>query len=301
MKYIVTEATSSLGVELCQYLVSNHQDVYAICDAETNKSEILPKSELLHTIYLYKVAYNNLNDQIPNADIFVYLGSLETNTRKNLLKEEYLQIIDGCMDALMVARRIGCSLFVNMGSYEEYGITKEIQGERTLLFPISDFGRACVILGKIATEYCRYAGIKYLHLRLFSIYGDNNDPDSLIANCINKMKNDESIELPSCVQNWNYIYLKDAIKQVGLLINYAIKKSEFISESFQIASDDTRSLQYYIKELKQILCSSSELNFGNIQEKKEYSLQPDISKTKNAIGFISDYTFEEGIKEIIKF
>lgn len=301
MKYIVTDATSFLGIELCRYLVSNHQEVYAICDAGTNKSDILPKSELLHTIYLYKVDYSSLNDQILSADVFVNLGGSEITTGKDLSRDDYLQTIDSSMDALMAARRIGCGLYVNLGSYEEYGVTKEIQGERTLLFPISDYGRASVLSGQIASEYCRFADIKYLHLHLFSIYGGKDYPNSFIANCIIKMQKDEPIDLPPCIQNWNYIYLKDAIKQVGLLINYAIKKSDFISESFQIASDDTRSLQYYIKELKQILCSSSELNFGNIQEKKEYSLQPDISKTKNAIGFISDYTFEEGIKEIIKF
>lgn len=299
MKYIVTEATTSLGIELCQYLVSNHQDVYAICDAGYNKSDILPKSELLHAIYLYKVEYRSLKDQIPNADVFVNLRSGEKTTGKYLSREEYTQIIDSSMDALMAARSIGCGLYVKTGSYEEYGITKEIQGERTLSFPISDYGRVCMISGQIASEYCRFAGIKYLHLRLFSLYGDNNNPDSLIAKCINKMKNNEPIDLPTCIQNWNYIYLKDAVKQVGLLMDYAIKKSDFISETFQIASDDTRSLQYFIREIKQILSSSSELNFGSIQTEIAYSLQPDISKTKETIEFISDYTFEEGIKEII--
>ena len=300
MKYIVTEATSSLGIELCRYLVSNHQEIFAICDAGNNNSDILPKSELLHTIFLYKVEYGSLNNQIPSADVFVNLGGWEIATGKDLSKEKYLQTIDSCMDALMAARRIGCRLFVNTGSYEEYGITKEIQGERTLLFPISDFGRASVISGQIACEYCRFASIKYLHLRFFSIYGEKNYPDSFIDNCIKQMQKNEHIDLPSCVQNWNYIYLKDAVKQVGLLMNYALINGDFKSESFQIASDDTRSLQYFIREIKQIISSSSELNFGIIQEEKVYSLQPDISKTKEAIGFISDYTFEEGIKEIIK-
>lgn len=300
MKYIVTEATSSLGIELCRYLVSNHQEVYAICDAGTNKSDALPKSELLHTIYLYKVEYSSLNDQISSADVFVNMGGLEITTGKDLSKGELMQTIDTNMDALMAARRIGCSLYVNTGSYEEYGITKEIQDERTLLFPISDFGRASMISGQIASEYCRFAGIKYLHLRLFSIFGNRDYPNSFIANCIKQMQKNEPIDLPSCAQNWNYIYLKDAVKQVGLLMDYAIKKSAFINESFQIASDDTRSLQYFIKELKQILCSSSELNFGSIETENVYSLQPDISKTKETIGFISDYTFEKGIREIIK-
>lgn len=299
MKYIVTDAASSFGIELCRYLVSNHQEVYAICDAGTNKSDILPKSELLNTIYLYKDEYSSLNDQIPNADIFVNLGRVVRTTGNDLSKEDSLQSIETSMDALMTARKIECNMYVDMGSYEEYGVTKEIQGERTLLFPISDFGRTSVISGQIASEYCRFAGIKYLHLRLFSIYGDINHPNSFIANCIKQMQKGEPIELPSCIQNWNYIYLKDAVKQVGLLMDYAIKKSDFISETFQIASDDTRSLQYYIKELKLILCSSSELNFGSIQEEKVYSLQPDISKTKETIGFISDYTFEEGIKKLL--
>ena len=293
MKYIITEASSSFGIEMCRYLISTHQEVYAICDAGENKPNFLPESDLLHKIYLYKPEFGDLKDQIANADVFVNLCHV------SMTHNERTRYLDNTMDALLSARKMGCGLYVGTGSYEEYGITKEIQGERTLLFPISDYGRACMISGQIATDYCRFAGIKYLHLRLFSVYGDKDCPNSLIDNCIKQMQKDEHIDLPSCVQNWNYIYLKDAVKQVGLLMDYAIKKSDFISESFQIASDDTRSLQYYIKELKTILNSSSELNFGSIQEEKEYSLQPDISKTQDAIGFISDYTFEEGIIKLL--
>lgn len=161
-----------------------------------------------------------------------------------------------------------------------------------------------MIVYDIASKYARYAGIKYLHLRLFSMYGDEDYSDALIDNCIKKMLKNEKIDLPLCTQNWNYIYSKDAVKQMGLLMDYALRRENFKNESFQIASEDTRSLQYFIKELKKILNSSSELKFGSIQTDRDYSLQPyslqpDITKTKDAIGFVSNYTFEQGIREIL--
>lgn len=299
MKYVLTGVSNKLGVELCQYLVSYHQKVYAICNAGKALTNTLPESEFLHVIYLYKPEYRSLKDQISDADVLVNLGWEEMTSDKDLSTDDFSQCLDSSLDALIAARKMGCKLFVNIGSYEEYGITKERQSERTILFPLSEYGRAKKSIGEMASEYLRFVGIKYLHLRLFSIYGVFDQHDSLITNCIDKMKNDEKIELPTCLQNWNYLYIKDAVKQMVLLMEYALQKEDFRTESFQIASEDTRSLQYYIKELKKILNSRSELIFGSVQADQDYSLQPDMSKTKDAIDFVSDYSFEKGIENII--
>lgn len=299
MKYVLTGVTNRLGAEICQYLVSNQQEVYAICNASKTLTATLPESDLFHVIYLYKPEYRYIKDQIPNADVLVNLDWEETVSDEKSSKENLALCIDTNMDALVAARNMGCKLFVNTGSYEEYGITKEKQSERTLLFPLSENGRAKKVIEEMASEYLRFVGIKYLHLRLFSIYGLFEQHDSLITMCIEKMQNNERLELPSCVQNWNYIYIKDAVKQMALLMEYALQKEDFRTETFQIASEDTRSLQYFINELKRILNSRSELIFSSMQPNQEYSLQPDIKKTKEAIGFVSDYTFERGIENII--
>ena len=46
--------------------------------------------------------------------------------------------------------------------------------------------------------------------------------------------------------------------------------------------------------------SKSELNFGAITPANVVSLNPDVSKTEAAIGFISQYVFKDIINNIIR-
>lgn len=299
MKFVITGATGFIGLELCQHLLENGHEVYAICRQGSLKTGNLPKDTKLHVVYANMSAYRTLSQQIDHVDIFVNLAWDATNHDGCDKEDAKICNIDYSLDAIIASRHMGCKLFVEAGSQEEYGITKERQSERTLCYPLSEFGRAKYVIYNMYSEYARIIGMKYLHLRLFSIYGAGDKTLSLISICIDKMLNNEPVDLALCMQNWNFVYLKDAVKQISLLSEYAFNNKDFKQEVFQIASEDTRCLQYFVLEMKELLESSSELRFGAEQPQNIVSLQPDMTKTKSAIGFISEFSFADGIKEVL--
>ena len=301
MKYIITGATSFIGIELCNYLLVCGHEVYAVCRKSSAKIDSLPKETALHVIYANMSDYRNLNEQIQYADVFVNLAWDATKHEGRDQKEEQWKNVEYSFDSLIAARQMGCLLFVEAGSQAEYGITLNSQTEQSECHPFTEYGKAKLSLKNIAFAYTKMTGMKYIHLRIFSTYGENDKSWTMVSSSIAKMQNDEPVDLSPCMQNWNFIYVKDAVKQIALLCNYAIQSESFTQEIFQIASEDTRPLKEFVEEMKSVTKSNSELRFGAIHPQQIVSLQPDMSKTKAAIGFISDYCFSKGIEKMIKY
>ena len=70
---------------------------------------------------------------------------------------------------------------------------------------------------------------------------------------------------------------------------------------YNIASGQPKPLKEFVTELKDILCSTSEIEFGAIKygPNGPVNLEPDISKVKLALNWSPTTSFYEGIKSII--
>lgn len=299
MKYVITGATSFIGIELCRFLIAKENEVYAVC-RKSSKVGFLPQNTNLHLVYADMSEYRQLDNQIKKADVFINLAWGATRHEGRDQKEAQWKNVEYSFDSLIAARMIGCQLFVEAGSQAEYGITLESQTEQSECHPFTEYGKAKLTLKDIAFAYTKMIGMKYIHLRVFSTYGENDKSWTMVSGTIKKMLKNEPVDLSPCQQNWNFIYVKDAVKQIALLCDYAIQKESFTQEIFQIASEDTRKLMDFVEEMKEITGSDSELRYGAFLPQQAVSLQPDISKTKAAINFVSDYTFSEGIRQILK-
>lgn len=299
MKYVITGATSFLGGHLCDYLLGEGQEIFAICRQESPKTSKLQQHKNLHIIYADMSEYRQLGNLINQADVFVNLAWNATIHEGRDQKESQWQNVEYSFDALKAARHMGCKLFVEAGSQAEYGSTQECQTEDCVCLPFSEYGKSKLALKDMAFAYVKLTGMKYIHLRIFSTYGEGDKEWTMIISCLKKMLHNEPVDLSPCTQNWNFVYVKDAVKQIALLCDYAFRKDDFTQEIYHVASEDTRPLKDFVMEMKRQTDSDSRLNFGAVTPSHFVSLQPDMTKTKSAIGFISDYKFAEGIKNVI--
>jgi nucleoside-diphosphate-sugar epimerase len=92
------------------------------------------------------------------------------------------------------------------------------------------------------------------------------------------------------------VYVKDAARQIAELSLYAYNNKEFYQEVFNIASNDTRKLQDFIVSMKRVLGSSSELSFGGYNAEKDVNLNPDTKKTTAIVKPLTEWKFENVIK-----
>ena len=290
-----------IGIRLCQYItLLNDCKVYAVCREGSSGLNKLPANKNIEVVFSDLEHINNIAKVIEKADVFINLAW--TNTDHDGRNNAILQGInvDYAKEAMRVSALIGCKLFVEAGSQAEYGFVQDLITEETPCNPEVEYGKAKLSVLKEGSLLCNSLGIKYLHLRIFSTFGENDRPWTLIMSAIDKMQKNENLELSSCTQNWNYLYVADCVKQILLLCKYVLNSPSFKSGVYHIASKDTRPLKDYLDEMKSVLCSNSVLNYGTFIPSKQVSLNPSVAKTEVAIGFINEVSFAEAIKLIIK-
>ena len=300
MRYVVTGATGFIGAEFIFTLLNAGNTVYAIGRNETKARTILPVSDSLNFVKAELSEFKDLDSKIPEADVFVnFAWDGITVSGRDMTDVQKLNI-QYAKEAMQAAKRMGCSLFVETGSQAEYGIVNEVISEDTPCNPFSEYGKAKLALSKECDELSHAIGIRYLHLRIFSVFGLRDHEHTLIKTSMDKLQQNMPVDLSPCTQDWNFLYVKDAAKQIMLLCEHAVQSESYQSEVFNIASDDTRVLKEYMLELKSVLHSTSELNFGAVQSARIVSLNPDINKLQKAINFVSSYTFADAIREMTK-
>ena len=298
MKFFVTGASSFIGVELCRYLADNGHHVIAMSRKENDQLDAIAVSGNLQVFY---ADMQNLMEKAKDvkADVFIHLawaGALLGQRDNKELQEGNIRF---SLECVKLSKRMGCQLYVDAGSQAEYGIVSGVLTEETPCNPVSAYGKAKLQMYNETRELTKQLGLKYIHLRILSVYGENDHPNTLIISSLKKLKNNEPIEMRSGGQKWNYVYVKDAVRQIAELVLHACDDDDFSCEVYNIASEDTRKLQDFVIAMKEICGSQSELKFGGYDKEKDVNLNPDVRKTKILVIPFTNYSFEDTIRSMV--
>ena len=298
MTFFITGASSFIGVELCRCLAGNGHQVIAMSRRENEQLNDIANNGYLQVFY---ADMQNLMERAIDvkADVFIHLawaGALLGQRDNQELQEGNIRF---SLECVKLSKRMGCQLYVDAGSQAEYGIVPGVISEETPCNPVSAYGKAKLKMYHETRELAQKIGLKYIHLRILSVYGENDHPNTLIMSSLRKLKNNEPIEMRSGGQKWNYVYVKDAARQIAELSIYAVNNEGFRQEVYNIASNDTRKLQDFIIAMKLTISSASELLFGGYNPKKDVNLNPDTKKTAVIVKPLTSYVFDEVIKEMI--
>lgn len=299
MVFFITGASSFIGVELCRYLSDNGHEVIAMSRRANDHLEEIAKDGHLEVFRVDMHTLPELAEDV-KADVFVHLAWAGTTheERNNLaVHEENVRL---SLECVKLAKRMGCKLYVDAGSQAEYGIVPGVITEETECHPFSPYGKAKLQMYKESSSLTKQLGMKYIHLRILSVYGENDHEETLIKSSLKKFLANDPIELRSGEQKWNYVYVKDAARQICKLAIYAIFNEDFKQEVYNIASNDTRKLGDFIKVMKEISGSSSELSFGGYNPEKDVNLNPDTNKTSGVVNPLTEWEFEKVLRMMFK-
>lgn len=297
MKYVITGATSFIGRELVARLLEMGNEVVAVCRSQSAHRSDIHVGATVITADLE--SYKDLPRQIPNADVFIHLAWAGTSHAERLCPEIHCKNIKYTLDAIYAAKQMGCQLFTESGSQAEYGIHHQLISEESPCEPVTEYGKAKLAVKEAGFDLSETLGIKYLHLRIFSTYGEKDHDRTLVMSALDKMLAHQPIELTECSQKWNFLYVKDAVQQIAALCNYAVNSTEFQHEVYNIASEDTRELKSFVEEMRSLTRTTAPCLYGAVAVSAPVSLQPDISKMQKAIGRCTFLPFAEGIRKII--
>ena len=295
MIFFITGASSFIGVELCRYLSVNGHSVIAMSRRENEHLEAIKKDG---HIQVFRADMQSLFDKAKgiSADVFIHLawaGTTHEDRNDPAIHEENVRL---SLECVKLAKQMGCQLYVDAGSQAEYGIVPGMLSEVTPCNPVSAYGKGKLKMYQESNILTRELGLKYIHLRILSVYGENDHDETLIKSALKKLKANEPIEMRSGGQKWNYVYVKDAARQIAVLSIHAVNYEGVQEEVYNIVSNDTRKLQNFIIAMKEITGSASELSFGGYNPEKDVNLNPDTKKISAIVKPLTEWVFEEVIK-----
>ncbi len=296
MRFFITGASSFIGVELCRYLSDNGHEVIAMSRRDNEHLEKIAKGGHLEVFRADMLSLPELAKDV-KADVFIHLawaGTTHEERNDSTIHEENVRL---SLECVKLAKRMDCMLYVDAGSQAEYGIVPGIINEETPCNPFSEYGKGKLKLYKESLILTRQLGLKYIHLRILSVYGENDHERTLIKQALKKLSTNEPIELRSGGQKWNYVYVKDAARQIAELSIHAVNERGFRQEVYNIASNDTRKLQDFIIAMKEIIGSASVLSFGGYSPEKDVNLDPDTNKTAAIVKPLTEWEFDRVISK----
>ena len=201
------------------------------------------------------------------------------------------------LDAVRLAKKMGCHTFVFAGSQAEYGRVEGKLTADTVTCPENEYGKYKLQAGKTTRALCENLSIKHIWTRILSVYGPYDSKTSMIMSAISKLCNGESAKFTKGEQQWDYLYSADA---ANALLLAAMKGKH--GSIYPIGSGRVRALSEYIQILKNQIDPHANIELGAVPyaPKQVMYLCADISQLKEDTGFEPKTEFEDGIREILK-
>lgn len=306
MKFIISGATSCIGAAVVKELLIKDSFVYAVIRQGSSREKFLMsqipqgKGQNLKVVYCDFANYANLVNEIEQADIFVNFAWVGTLRHERNSHDIQMKNVEYALNAMRVAKKIGCRIYSEAGSQAEYGWEDGLITENSPCKPYSEYGKAKYKTwldgGRLAEEL----GISYVHLRIFSVFGAGKLND-MISESVEKISRNEKLDFTKGTQLWNMMNHTDAAVMICNLLTKTFEKNSQIIEAYNIASNDTRPLRDFINEMCSVLNYHQSPNFGAISAEKLLSLNPSIEKVLSVIGEMRFHSFADSILNHYKY
>lgn len=301
---VITGATGMIGVALANYLLEQGILVTALVRKNSKKIKRLPSHTGLKKVELDLKEFSSKEALLASRlleqkqDAFFHLGWDGTfgDCRNDMdLQNKNIQYT---LDAVRLAGRLGCRVFVGAGSQAEYGRTAKKLSSKTAAFPENGYGIAKLAAGQMSRVLCQSLKIRHEWARILSIFGPFDSDRTMVMSAIRKLSLGETAEFSKAEQLWDYLYVKDAARAL-----YLIAENGTDGAVYPIGSGTIRPLKEYIFAIWDKMDREGQIRLGAVPyaENQVMYLCADLSELTKDTGFVPEYTFEEGIAETLQW
>lgn len=281
-----------LGLALIDECIKNNVYVLAIIREKSSRRNKIPNNKNIRIIECNLSDYEkiNIDDSFDTLFHFAWEGTNKEDRNNPIIQERNIKY---ALDAVRLAKRSGCKRFIGIGSQAEYGVKNEKLNSSLSTNPTTSYGITKLCACKLTDLLCGELDLEYVWVRVLSVYGKNDNKETLISSAIESMLKNENIELTIGLQNWDYLYSEDAGEALFL-----IDKKGKNGKIYNLGSGKTDTIRNYLATIKEITNSKSKLNFGSmpINKNQPQYLCADIDDLVNDIFWKPKTSFYNGIR-----
>lgn len=309
-RVIITGPTGAIGMALTAYLSDRNIQVLAVVRGDSARKNRIRESNSVAIVEcalgemeelperVRKVIRQKHWNEMQPIDVFFHFAW--DGTFGEGRDDMYLQNrnVKYALEAVDAAAELQCGLFIGAGSQAEYGRYEGKLHANVPAFPENGYGMAKLCAGQMTRIRCRQKGMRHIWTRILSVYGPYDGSGTMVMSLIKKMLHGERASCTKGEQMWDYLYAKDAAKMMYLIGCYGVS-----GKVYCLGSGVAKPLKTYIETMRSVINPNAEVGFGDM----EYApgqvmyLCADIQDLIDDTGYVSDYTFETGIRETVEW
>lgn len=301
MKILLTGATGFIGSNIAKELLAYGYDVHATHRTSSSFEKCLQFKDKIKWINTETCDWKEQIKSIkPDQLIHAAWGDIEAENRNNWkiqirnfwLSKEYFDLAKTC----------GVKKVIALGSQAEYGTCGLSVNETTVLMPNDAYGATKTLTANYLRNLFENSATEWYWIRIFSVFGEGENTRWLIPTVLSKLLKNESIQLTSCEQQYNYLYIEDFVSQ---LLSIVICK-ENKSGIYNLCNSESIALKELLIQIANLIgVSQILLQFGALPLRtgQNMLIAGDNSKFRKCF-FVKDHSqigLTNGLKKTIEY
>jgi UDP-glucose 4-epimerase len=298
-KFVITGGAGFIGSNLAQALSQENQ-VVIVDDLSAGKLENLTgiNAQLLRgsitDLPFLRAAFEGADCVFHQAAIASVKMSVEDPLHTNEVG------IDGTLKVLTAARDAGIRRVVMASSAAVYGSSPKLPKREDMVpDPMSPYAVSKLAGEHYAKVFQDLYGLETVALRYFNVFGPKQDPSSEYSGVISRfisalLKGEQPVIYGDGEQTRDFVYVADVVKA-----NILASRGSALGV-FNIACKKSISLNVLAAKIGEILGREVKPRYEAPRPADIRHSLADISKA-SSLGYIPDYSIEDGLKETISW
>ncbi|MGE7690576.1 NAD-dependent epimerase/dehydratase family protein [Lysinibacillus sp. NPDC097214] len=295
-RLVINGPTGVIGLALINQCLEKNIEVLAICRKGSKGIDKIPKSKYVKVVEcdLSDLSSFNYDSKYEVFYHFAWEGTIGAGRNDMYLQNRNVKYT---LDAVHLADRLGCTKFIGAGSQAEYGRVNGDIYPTTPTLPENGYGVAKLCAGQMSRILCQQMHMEHIWTRIFSVYGPNDDEQTMIMSTINKLLKGIVPQFTKGEQMWDYLFSEDAANALYLLGINGIG-----GKVYCLGSGQTKPLYEYIYEIRNQIDPNFQIELGGIpySNNQVMYLRANIDDLKKDVGFVPSIDFTNGTSRIIQ-
>lgn len=291
-KILIIGGTGFIGYHLAKKCINKNFKVTSLSKNPPKKIRFVKK---------VKYIICDINDEkklkksiASNFNYIVNLGGYVNHQNK---RETYRSHYLGLKNLTNFFKDKKIKKFIQIGSGMEYGRLRSPQKEHFRCQPKSIYALSKFLSTEHLLSLYKKEKFPAVILRLYQVYGPNQDKNRLIPIIIDGCKHDKSFPCSSGEQFRDFLFIDDLIDSLLICLDAKVE-----GKIINIGSGEAINVKEIIKKIVKLYKSGRPL-FGKIKLRKEEMIKvyPSLLNARRLLGWKAKVPFDKGILKTISF
>lgn len=298
-KVIVIGANGFLGNKLTRYLSEKGLSIMALVPKGFDYSNV----SSIPGVKCIEFSFGSLNaldtlEEIKGVDTIYNMAWIGVNANDRNNEEVQQSNIQCNVEVVQFADRNGIKRLIVPGSAAQYACSGRIIDGTGSPAPSDLYSAAKVATYYYCNTLCDLHGIELIWPLITSIYGTGRDDNNLLSYVIKSFLKGEKPSTTKLEQRWDYLHVSDLMNALFLLGEKGIG-----GKIYPVGSGECKTLKEYVEIIRDLINPELSIGIGDLPYKTSRidNQVLDINELKEDTEFSPQYSFSDGIQEVINF